>query len=77
MNAGEYANLPLISAYLDPDHNGLYENGVNFASGGGGVLPESYGKSVGIKLYSVSFYLHIYYSIELNAIYIVDSLSRP
>ncbi|XP_022964041.1 GDSL esterase/lipase 5-like [Cucurbita moschata] len=37
----EYANLPLIPAYLDP-HNNLYIHGVNFASGGGGALVETH-----------------------------------
>ena len=37
----EYANLPLIPAYLDP-HNKRYIHGVNFASGGGGALVETH-----------------------------------
>lgn len=37
----EYANLPLIPAYLDP-RNKLYIHGVNFASGGGGALVETH-----------------------------------
>jgi phospholipase/lecithinase/hemolysin len=36
----EYANLPLIPPYLDPKTDD-YTNGVNFASGGSGVLPET------------------------------------
>ncbi|KAM7276635.1 hypothetical protein ACFE04_018501 [Oxalis oulophora] len=36
----EYANLPLIPPYLDPNTDD-YTNGVSFASGGSGVLPET------------------------------------
>ncbi|MED6124163.1 hypothetical protein PIB30_056529 [Stylosanthes scabra] len=36
---GEYAELPLIPAFLHPHAD--YSNGVNFASGGAGVLPET------------------------------------
>ncbi|XP_044472194.1 GDSL esterase/lipase 5-like [Mangifera indica] len=35
-----YANLPLIPAYLEPSAD--YSYGVNFASGGAGVLPETH-----------------------------------
>lgn len=35
-NAAEYAKLPLIPPFLQPSVD--YTNGVNFASGGGGVL---------------------------------------
>ncbi|KAL0562197.1 hypothetical protein IC582_002649 [Cucumis melo] len=45
----EYANLPLIPAYLDP-HNKLYIHGANFASGGAGVLVETHrGLAIGIE----------------------------
>ncbi|KAA0059367.1 GDSL esterase/lipase 5-like [Cucumis melo var. makuwa] len=45
----EYANLPLIQAYLDP-HNKLYIHGANFASGGAGVLVETHrGLAIGIE----------------------------
>lgn len=37
----EYAELPLIEAYLDPK-NKNYMNGVNFGSGGGGALAETH-----------------------------------
>ncbi|XP_023548220.1 GDSL esterase/lipase 5-like isoform X2 [Cucurbita pepo subsp. pepo] len=37
----EYANLPLIPSYLDP-RTKRYNYGVNFASGGGGVLVETH-----------------------------------
>ena len=41
----EYANLPLIPPFLQP---GLtqFNNGVNFASGGGGALVETFQGSV-------------------------------
>lgn len=38
---GEYANLPLLPPYLDPQ-NDLYDYGANFASGGGGALALSH-----------------------------------
>ncbi|KAI4354020.1 hypothetical protein L6164_002921 [Bauhinia variegata] len=37
----EYAELPLIPPYLHPDYHQLYVYGVNFASGGAGVLAET------------------------------------
>ncbi|XP_022953947.1 GDSL esterase/lipase 5-like [Cucurbita moschata] len=37
----DYANLPLIPSYLDP-RTKRYNYGVNFASGGGGVLVETH-----------------------------------
>lgn len=39
MRAAEYAKLPLIPPFLEPSVD--YSNGVNFASGGAGVLPET------------------------------------
>lgn len=35
----EYANLPIIPPYLDPSAD--YSHGVNFASGGAGILPST------------------------------------
>jgi hypothetical protein len=38
-NAAEYAKLPLLLPFLEPSID--YSNGVNFASGGAGVHPET------------------------------------
>lgn len=37
--AAEYAKLPLIPPFLQPSAD--FTSGANFASGGGGVLPET------------------------------------
>lgn len=37
MNAAEYAELPIIPPFLDPSADDL-SHGVNFASGGAGIL---------------------------------------
>jgi hypothetical protein len=39
VDAAEYAKLPLIPPFLKPSID--YSNGVNFASGGAGVLPQT------------------------------------
>jgi len=39
VDTAEYAKLPLIPPFLKPSID--YSNGVNFASGGAGVLPET------------------------------------
>lgn len=39
-DTAEYAKLPLIRPYLEPGFSN-YTNGVNFASAGAGVLPET------------------------------------
>lgn len=38
-DAAEYAKLPLLPPFLQPSTD--YSNGVNFASGGAGVLSET------------------------------------
>lgn len=43
-DAAEYAELPLIPPFLQP--NADFSNGVNFASGGAGVLSETNNKLV-------------------------------
>uniref|UniRef100_A0A0A0KAP6 Uncharacterized protein n=1 Tax=Cucumis sativus TaxID=3659 RepID=A0A0A0KAP6_CUCSA len=49
VDSAEYANLPLIPPYLDP-HNKLYIHGVNFASGGAGVLVDTHpGFAIGME----------------------------
>lgn len=40
IRTAEYANLPIIPAFLQPSAE--YTNGVNFASGGAGVLSETH-----------------------------------
>lgn len=65
VNAGEYANLPLLPPYLDPQ-NDLYDYGANFASGGGGALALSHQEQVPIKsIKPISF--PFFSSAETNA----------
>ncbi|KAI6700348.1 hypothetical protein NL676_014672 [Syzygium grande] len=45
----EYAKLPLIKPYLEPGFTN-YTNGVNFASAGAGVLPETRPGTIHLKL---------------------------
>ncbi|XP_073152740.1 GDSL lipase-like [Henckelia pumila] len=45
---GEYANLPIIPPFLDPSAD--YSNGVNFASGGAGILSSTnHGQAIDLK----------------------------
>ncbi|XP_021910978.1 GDSL esterase/lipase 1-like [Carica papaya] len=46
----EYAWLPVIPPYLQPGNQQFFSYGVNFASGGGGVLPQTYSGYVHIHL---------------------------
>ena len=52
--AAEYAKLPLIPPYLQPDHNHEFTYGVNFASSGAGALAET---SQGLVSLSTIFYV--------------------
>ncbi|XP_030972724.1 GDSL esterase/lipase 4-like [Quercus lobata] len=45
----EYANLPLIKPYLQPGFDN-YTDGVNFASAGAGVLPETHPGTINLEL---------------------------
>lgn len=51
MNAGDKMGLPRPPAFLDPSltEDVILENGVNFASGGGGILNETGGLFVSCK----------------------------
>ncbi|XP_038901399.1 GDSL esterase/lipase 3-like isoform X2 [Benincasa hispida] len=51
----EYAQMPFIQAYLDPNNNN-YTNGVNFASGGAGALVETnQKKAIGLQTQMMFF----------------------
>lgn len=51
MNTGDKTGLPRPPAFLDPSltEDVILENGVNFASGGGGILNETGGLFVSCK----------------------------
>lgn len=61
--SASHANLPLIPPFLEPSAD--YSYGVNFASGGAGVLPETHQGLVIIQN-SNNFNLNIHNHILLN-----------
>jgi hypothetical protein len=53
VDTAEYAKLPIIAPFLQPSAE--FINGVNFASGGAGILPETNQGQVGNLHKSFSF----------------------
>lgn len=64
IDTGEYAKLPTIPPFLQPSAD--YSNGVNFASGGGGVLPTTNQGLVKEFLSSVIFMIPLVIVLLLN-----------
>lgn len=64
-DAAEYAKLPLIPPYLQP-HIADFSNGVNFASGGAGVLSTTHSGLVWASAFSSPYYRYAYIYIVSN-----------